>query len=141
MRPRPARQKNCVAIIYMPEKYRFDLMLSGWIFVWFLFYLFRVTKLSPFFVLVLGVVHNNLFYFTTILKQTLFNRLFFVVGNFFIKIVPVAYMVFKRQTKISFKDLVATLVVIAAYVLWLVVNRQTDQLKILLRMENENARF
>jgi hypothetical protein len=33
------------------------------------------------------------------------------------------------------------LVVIAAYVLWLVVNRQTDQLKILLRMENENARF
>lgn len=120
----------------MAAKHRFDLILSGWIFVWFLLFVFHFTRFSPFFVLVLGVVHNTLYFVNSIRKQTVSDQLFFVVGNFFIKIVPVAYLIFNKQTKVSFQDIVATLVVFAAYVLWLAVNNQMVHLQTLVRLDD-----
>ena len=119
----------------MAAKHRFDLILSGWIFVWFLLFVFRFTRFSPFFALVLGVVHNTLYFVNTIRKEDVGNQLFFVVGNFFIKILPVAYLIFKKRTKVSFRDIVATLVVFVAYVLWLAVNKQMVQLQTLVRLD------
>jgi hypothetical protein len=120
----------------MAAKHRFDLLLSGWIFVWFLLFVFHFTRFSPFFVLVLGVVHNTLYFVNSIRKQTVSDQLFFVVGNFFIKIVPVAYLIFNKRTKVSFQDIVATLVVFAAYVLWLAVNNQMVHLQTLVRLDD-----
>ena len=111
------------------EDFRLDYILSGWIFAWFIVYLFGFTDFSPFLVFILAIIHNVIFYITTIQKESESIRNFFIIGNIFIKIIPVAYLIYKKQTKITFNDVIATISVIVVYNVWMAISKP-DKIKI-----------
>ena len=111
----------------MEDFYRIDYVLSFWIFAWFLLFFFGFTKFSPFFMLVLGVIHNTAAYFIEGRGRPIVDQLFFIIGNFFIKLAPVLYMIIKNQAHISINDIIVTFIVFMVYTIWMVINNRMDK--------------
>ena len=84
---------------------RLDYVFSYWILAWYLLYIAKITKYSPKFVLILGIIENSF--------------IIFILLNIFIKIIPY-YTV--RNDKIIKKDIIATIILFIIYCLWLYIN-------------------
>lgn len=102
---------------------RIDLVFSYWMFFWYILYAFKFTKYSPKFIIGLGIIENFImlllmFYY----KTKSITIIYFIIINFFIKIVPF-YMMLNEKIKIS--DIYATIVIFLIYSLWVYLNGET----------------
>ena len=102
---------------------RADLVFSYWIYIWFILYVFKITKYSPKFALIIGLIDNIvmlflMFYFGT-KRKTIF---YFILINTLIKVIPL-YML--RNEQIKMKDIYFTVILSFLFVLWIHLNSQT----------------
>ena len=100
-----------------------DFIFSYWIFVWFLLYEIHIIKFNPKFAIILGFIENSILLFFMIQYSTLKHILFFLIFNFFIKVLPF-YFIWK--TKFHKKDVVFTLFLFIIYLLWIKMNNVDD---------------
>ena len=101
---------------------RFDLVFSYWIYIWYLFYIYRFTSYSPKFALGLGIIDNIIMlalmiYFGSNVK-TIF---YFILINTLIKVVPFYTL---RNEMIRFKDIYFTIILFIIFIIWLHKNEQ-----------------
>jgi hypothetical protein len=110
----------------MKDSYRFDYVFSYWIFAWFIFYYFKLTTLSPLFILIIGVIDNIILYFSFIDKKENFLRIEFIIINFFIKILPLYYLIVveNKTNKLKLNDVLSSLLLFLIYILWLIINKK-----------------
>ena len=107
---------------------RLDYVFSYWVFAWFLLYYFKFTSFNPLFALEIATAENTILFLLMIYyKVPTFNLISFLVINFFIKILPIIHL---WNTKIIMRDIIAFIVVYLIYLLWLLINRQTNVFKI-----------
>jgi hypothetical protein len=100
--------------------YRFDLVFSYWILLWFILYEYNFTRYNPKFALLIGLFENMVYLLYMIFyKNSISSIWLFVIINFFIKIVPL-YIV--ANTVIHKRDILFTFCLIVVYIIWLVVN-------------------
>jgi hypothetical protein len=96
-------------------KYRFDLVISYWIFAWFVLHMAGWIRASPKLALVIGLV-ANVFIFTVMVVYKNPNALYFAPINIAIKAVPL-YFVWRE--KIQWKqDLQNLSILLAGFVAW-----------------------
>ena len=102
---------------------RFDLILSYWIFAWFLLYLYDVVPYSPHLALILALLFE-----IGILCAMVFNHAsnyyigLFVIITIIIKAIPIYIL---RNEQINyFNQMIYMGCVIALYMLWLKLNNQ-----------------
>ena len=123
-------------------KYRFDLVFSYWIFLWYLLYIFGVVSYSPKLVLCISVIENTIVFLimTFMLQSSTETIAKFVIINTFIKILPL-YSVWKD--KIHWKtDLYRIFILFVVYVIWcnFFVNKIVDkQLNLIRNDKNTNS--
>ena len=99
---------------------RFDYLFSYWIFFWYLLYFFRITNYNPKFVLICGIIENIiLLFFMIYYKTNLSVIIFFIIGMFIIKIIPI-YIIW--NTIIKWKDILFTFILLFIYIIWLYIN-------------------
>jgi len=103
---------------------RFDLILSYWIFAWFLLYLYDVVPYSPHLALILALLFE-----IGILCAMFFNHAsnyyigLFVIITIIIKAIPIYIL---RNEQIDyFNQMIYMGCVIALYMLWLKLNNQS----------------
>ena len=98
----------------------FVYVFSYWIFTWFLFFEFGWTKYNPFYFLCFALVGNLISLGMMVYFQIdLVAILFYVVINFFIKILPI-YLLW--GTPLLWKDIQAGLILFGIYLLLLAWN-------------------
>ena len=90
-------------------------IFSYWIFIWFLFYYFKLTKHNPLFILIIGyiVTFGELLYLIS-QKTNQYNLIKFIIINVIIKVIPILLI---YNHKITFKDLEISLYIILAYLI------------------------
>jgi hypothetical protein len=99
---------------------RFDLVFSYWIFTWFILYLCNITKYSPKFAFILGLIENFFILIMMIIKNTKrITILYFIIINFLIKVLPIYYL---RAETIKMKDVYMTFLLFIIFILWLYIN-------------------
>lgn len=117
-------------------KYRFDLVFSYWIFLWFLFYYFGKIKSSPKLALIFALCENifMILYIVYTKSVELIKRkyvvyfLFFLIVNFFIKVFPIYLL---RNEKINWKkDFENIIFIVSIYLLWVFINSNIFKIKI-----------
>ena len=102
---------------------RFDYLFSYWIFVWYLLYFFRFTKYNPKFVLICSVIENIFLFCYMIYYNTYLSVIIlFICGMFIIKIIPL-YLIW--NTKIKWRDVMFTIILLFIYISWLYINNVT----------------
>ena len=99
--------------------YRFDLLFSYWIFVWYLLYIFKFVDASPKFALILGLIENFILLYSMVFiqSQPLKIVLIFIIINFCIKIIPL-YTLSNEKINLE-KDVKNTSFVFILYIIWL----------------------
>jgi hypothetical protein len=99
---------------------RFDLIFSYWIFAWFILYLCNITKYSPKFAFILGLIENLFMLIMMIIKGTKrITILYFIIINFLIKVLPIYYL---RAETIRMKDVYMTVLLFIIFIIWLYIN-------------------
>ena len=102
---------------------RTDLVFSYWIFFWYLLYALKLTKYSPKFALLFGIIDNIILLVLMIAfgssKRTIF---YFILINTLIKGLPY-YTLIKEPIKIS--DIYFTGLLLLVFVIWLHINSQS----------------
>ena len=102
---------------------RFDLVLSYWIFAWYLFYITKIILYSPKLIIILGIIENMIvlllmFYY----GSNITTITYFIVVNFFIKIIPFYTL---RNEKIQLREIKGTFVFLLVYLTWVYINGQS----------------
>ena len=120
----------------IPEKYRIDFIFSFWIFAWFLLYIFGHTTFSPFFVLILGIIHNVSYFIKNMFnKSKISSQIIFVVGNIVLKIMPTIYLISKKDTHISFEDIIFTTILFIVHLIWLKINHEIRFIDVIFKLK------
>lgn len=102
---------------------RIDLVLSYWVFTWYLLYVTKIINYSPKFALVLGVIDNVILLLMMIVYGTSMSTIIkFLFINFFIKVLPLYYL---RNEKIKKKDIYFTFSVFLFFSIWIYINNQS----------------
>ena len=95
---------------------RFDLVLSYWLFAWYLAFMSGLVPYNPKLFLILGLLVNTVQLFFVKDPTT------FVFVNVFIKVVPVLSLLHTTTTR---RDTGAGLVFVAVYLVWVLLNRES----------------
>ena len=106
-------------------KYRLDLVLSYWIFIWYLIYFFGYIKADPKLALLLALTLNviMIIYRIFISKITLIRLIIFIVIQIIIKIIPLYTL---RNVKINFvEDIKGVILLTLLYLIWVYINKET----------------
>lgn len=107
----------------MAAALRADLVFSYWIYVWYLFYAFKLISYSPKFPLILGLIDNIIMLILMLSYGTSRRTIFyFIIINTFIKVVPLYYL---RNEKINLKDIYFTCGLFLLFIIWLHINKQS----------------
>lgn len=113
----------------MEDKYRFDFVFSYWIFVWFILYYYKIILYSPLFALIIGLIYNIFLYLYLIYKYiknktsyNLFVLFDFIIVNFFIKILPLYYLIYVEKN--NDYDIQITLLLFLLFIIWMFINRK-----------------
>ena len=102
---------------------RADLVFSYWIYLWYILYAFKITKFSPKFPLILGLIDNIIMLLLMLVygtsKETIF---YFIIINTLIKVVPLYYL---RNEPIKMRDIYFTIGLFLIFIIWLHINKQS----------------
>jgi hypothetical protein len=96
---------------------RFDFVFSYWLFLWWVFYVLKVTPFNPSIFLILAAIIN----IGELLSGYVKNPRLFLTINFFIKVIPILSLM---SVKISSRDIRAGIIYFAVYCIWMVANGQ-----------------
>ena len=101
--------------------YRFDLLFSYWIFVWYLLYIFEIVDASPKLALILGLFENLTLLYSMIFiqSQPLKTVIIFVMINTCFKVIPL-YTLYDEKINLK-KDIQNTAVLFIFYIIWLII--------------------
>ena len=102
---------------------RFDLVLSYWIFAWYLLYITKIVSYSPKLMILLGIIENTLlllimFYYGSNMKTITY----FIVVNLFIKIIPFYTL---KNEKIQSREIKGSIIFLLIYLAWVYINGQS----------------
>jgi drug/metabolite transporter (DMT)-like permease len=102
---------------------RADLVFSYWIYLWYILYILKITKFSPKFPLILGLIHNIIMLLLMLMYGTSNVTIFyFIIINTLIKVVPLYYL---RNEPITWRDIYFTGFLFIIFIGWLNINRQS----------------
>ena len=102
---------------------RFDLILSYWIFVWFILYLYDIVPYSPHLSLVLALLFEIVVLGLMILKRvSIYYIALFIIITILIKIIPL--YILRNETIDYLPQLFYMGVLVAMYAAWLLLNKQ-----------------
>jgi hypothetical protein len=102
---------------------RADLVFSYWIYVWYILYAFKITRFSPKFPLILGLIDNIIMFGLMLLYGTSRETIFyFIIINTLIKVVPLYYL---RNESIQWSDIYFTCILFLVFMGWLYINKQS----------------
>lgn len=99
--------------------YRFDLVFSYWIYIWYLLYVFHYVNVSPKLAIVFGIVENLFLLFSMIVIHPLAWDivLIFIIINLFIKVIPLYTL---RNERIDYcNSIISILSLFMIYILWI----------------------
>ena len=94
---------------------RADYIFSYWIFTWFLLYYFKLINYNPFFAIIIGLIFNTLQLLGYLYYKNYKKSILFIIGNFFIKIIP--FYLIKNKT-IKKKDILFTIFLFVIFVIY-----------------------
>jgi hypothetical protein len=102
---------------------RFDLVLSYWIFAWYLLYITKIVSYSPKLMILLGIIENTLlllimFYY----GSNVTTITYFIVVNLFIKIIPFYTL---KNEKIQSREIKGSIIFLLIYLVWVYINGQS----------------
>lgn len=103
------------------EVIRMDLILSYWLFFWWILYQCGMIAQNPKFFLIIGLITNLIMLLRKIMNKSR-TVLPFVIINMVIKVLP---LIMLRNTKITYQDLEASLIVAMIYMIWVLFNIET----------------
>lgn len=99
---------------------RFDFGFSYWIFIWYIFYIYRLTYYNPKIALILALCENiATLYAMLYYKNKLFYIVVFCILNTFIKVIPIWTL---WNTKFRWIDFYASVALFIIFLLWLYIN-------------------
>ena len=110
--------------------YRFDLLFSYWIFVWYLLYIFEIVDASPKLALILGIIENLVLLFSMIFiqSQSLKTIILFIILNTCVKGIPL-YTLYNEKINLE-KSIKNTSFVFMLYIIWLLLlNRNVKKVR------------
>ena len=93
----------------------FDLIFSYWIFIWFLFYYFKIIKYNPYLLLILALLSNIYSFVMLIYYKNYYKAILFLIVNLLIKVLPIYLL---KDTKIRKKDIYFSIIYILAYIFY-----------------------
>jgi hypothetical protein len=97
------------------------MIFSYWIFVWYLLYISKITNYNPKFILIIGLIENIIMLLMMIFFQTkLFNILWFIFINTFLKIIPLYTLI---NTKIQKNDILISFLIFIIYIFYLYLHK------------------
>ena len=100
-----------------------DLVFSFWTYIWYLFYAFKLTKYSPKFPLILGLIDNIIMFILMLLYGTSRRTIiYFLIINTLIKVIPLYYL---RNETIKMTDIYFTVCLFLVFIIWLYLNKQS----------------
>lgn len=104
-------------------EFRFDLIFSYWIFIWYLLYVIKFVKYNPKFIIGFGIIDNifmllMMFYFGSTIKTIQH----FIIINIFIKVIPFYTL---KNTIIYKKDIFASIILFLIYCIWIYINNKS----------------
>ena len=107
----------------MDKSFRVDLILSYWIFLWFILYVCKITKYSPKFPLILGIAENILLLVSMLVYGTSVSViLYFVLFVVLTKLFPFYYLI---NEPIKMVDIYVALALFLLFNIWLHINKLT----------------
>lgn len=102
---------------------RFDLILSYWIFAWFILYIYNIIPYSPHFTLVLALLFECVVFILMIIKNTSkYYIALFIIITILIKVIPL--YILRNETIDYLPQLFYMGVLITIYAIWLLLNKQ-----------------
>jgi hypothetical protein len=104
-----------------------DLLLSNWIFIWFILYLCKIITYSPKLIILIGfVITIGMLFHLFINKAPKYNIFKFATLNLIMKAVP---LIILYNISIIYNDFIFSTFIFIIYLLWLEIN-DTSFLKI-----------
>jgi hypothetical protein len=100
---------------------RMDLILSYWLFLWWILYEMGIVSDNPKFMLIIGLIVNGMMLMRKIVvgSQTIVP---FVIVNMVIKVIPLMMLM---STTIMRTDVEASVIVVLLYIVWVLLNIET----------------
>ena len=96
---------------------RLDYILSNWIFLWYLLYIFGLIVYNPKLALILGILFNVATLSVMVYYQASIQTMFYLAFFFsWMKVIPLWTI---RNSPIREKDVYATLLLVIVYLGWL----------------------
>jgi hypothetical protein len=113
-----------------------DLILSYWIFLWYIAYILRFTKASPKLLLQLGILENLWTMWLIWGYATTENFIYFIAVFLLTKVVPLVTI---WRVPITVRDVWWSVALVSIYVIWIYINRNNGSVSTLQSLkENRN---
>lgn len=97
------------------------MILSYWLFVWWIMYSVGILIDNPKLFLLIGLIVNLMMLFVKVMRGSK-TVLSFIIVNTVIKVIP---LLFLMRTTISARDVESSLIVLILYVVWVIINMET----------------
>lgn len=107
---------------FRKETFRYDLVLSNWVFVWFLLYYVGVVPFSPLFAILIGLASNTYEFLSKQKDESVAWRKNYILWNVNIKILPAAILLARRDKIRWKKDLLVMAGFYVLFLFWVFVN-------------------
>lgn len=95
-----------------------DKILTYWILVWYILYMFRIVTINPKFALIMGLIINMIMLLFIIRVADMVNIFYFLIVVSITKIIPILTI---WNSKIHTNDIYYTADVVCTYLVWLYV--------------------
>jgi len=93
-------------------------LFTEWIFIWFLFYYFKLTSYNPLFILILAFIITSIVHIYIIFNSNtkLYHAIKFGVFNIILKVIPILLI---SHTTIYFKDIYFSFIIFIIYLIYM----------------------
>lgn len=97
-----------------------DKILSYWVLIWYILYIFKIIHINPKFALIMGLLINIIMLFLIVRVSDIVNILYFSIIMSITKIIPILTL---WNSKIHITDIYYTGIVVFTYCIWLFVTK------------------
>jgi hypothetical protein len=101
-----------------------DLILSNWIFLWFILFCFGLISYNPLFIFIICYLLCNFsLIYLYYKKKDLYDIKKLVIINLIFKIIPIIILFLMKQYHIRFKDILFSILFVLIYLYYLYINQ------------------
>ena len=103
--------------------FRYDFVISIWIFIWFLLYFFKVIDFSPIFILVIASIIDTIaILFKIYNNDSFYNIVKFFVIQCVIKYIPLYIISSNNNNIVNRNNIISSIVFILLYIIYVYIN-------------------